>query len=84
MMLVSGTRSFDAKDREHTALGRSPGFWLQTRPILPSHPRVDSGFSSGREEMGCSPVTVARLHRICTDFPVVPETQDLGHLVRTL
>jgi len=30
-------RSSYAKDREHSSLGRSPGFWLQSPLILPSH-----------------------------------------------
>jgi len=34
---VSVARSSYAKDVEHTSLGRSPGSWLQTFLILPSH-----------------------------------------------
>jgi len=65
-------RSFDAKDREQTKLGRSPGFWLQTHLFSPSHPQQDSGCASSRcEEKSCSPVTVARLRRIRTDFPIL-------------
>ena len=30
-----------AKDREQTSLGRSPGFWLQSLLILPSHSIVE-------------------------------------------
>ena len=67
-------RSFDAKDREQTKLGRSPGFWLQTHLFSPSHPQQDSGCASSRcEEKSCSPVTVARLRRNCTGFPILPD-----------
>ncbi len=38
-------------------------------PVLPS----DSGFSPETEVMSGSPVTVARLRRIRTDFPILPE-----------
>ncbi len=34
---VSAARSSYAKDGEHPSLGRSPGSWLQTLLILPSH-----------------------------------------------
>ena len=34
---VLAARSFYAKDREHTSLGRSPGSWLQALLMLPSH-----------------------------------------------
>src|SRR5438270_51962 len=62
----------NAKDREPISLGRFPGFWLQALLISPSHPAEDGGCPSELEEMSCSPVTVARLHRICTDFPITP------------
>jgi hypothetical protein len=34
---VSAARSSYAKDREHASSGRTPGSWLQTLLILPSH-----------------------------------------------
>ena len=34
---VSVARSSYAKDGEHPSLGRSPGSWLQSLLILPSH-----------------------------------------------
>ena len=36
-------RSFYAKDHEHISLGRSPGFWLQTLLVSPSHSILNSG-----------------------------------------
>jgi hypothetical protein len=50
---------------------------------LPSHLRRDSGFSPVSEVMSCSPVTVARLRRIHTDFPILPELPCSDHPVKT-
>ena len=68
-----GTHSFNAKDHEQDSPGRSPGCWLQTRLISPSRSTSDSGFPPEIEVMSCLPVTVARLRRIYTDFPIMPE-----------
>jgi len=38
-------RSSYAKDHEQTSSGRSPGFWLQSLLILPSHSLWNSGFT---------------------------------------
>jgi hypothetical protein len=38
---VLAARSSYAKDREHTSPGRSPDFWLQALPIMPSHPNSE-------------------------------------------
>ncbi len=43
---VSAARSSYAKDREHPSSGRSPGSWLQTLLILPSHSIQNSGWLS--------------------------------------
>src|ERR1019366_5969013 len=71
-------RSFYAKDHEHCASGRSPDFWLKRfsgrLPILTQN----SGLCSFRSLLSCSPVTVARLRRICTDFPILPGSHT-GH-----
>ena len=69
---VSAARSSCAKDREHTSSGRSPGSWLQTLLIQPSHSKRNGGVLSSAERMSCSPVTVARLRRIRTGFPILP------------
>jgi hypothetical protein len=42
----SALSPYNAKDGEQNSSGRSPGFWLQTLLISPSHPKQDSGFSS--------------------------------------
>ena len=48
---VSAARSSYAKDGEHPSSGRSPGSWLQTLLILPSHSIQNSGWlSSSRED----------------------------------
>jgi len=60
----SALSPYNAKDREQSSSGRSPGFWLQTLLISPSHPKQDGGFSPIGEVMRCLPVTVARLRRI--------------------
>ena len=72
---VSAARSSYAKDYEHSTSGRSPDSWLQTLFIWPSHPtqKWDSGWYLFNERMNSSPVTVARLRRIYTDFPILPE-----------
>jgi hypothetical protein len=43
---VPAARSSYAKDREHPSSGRSPGSWLQTLLILPSHSIQNSGWLS--------------------------------------
>ena len=43
-------RSSYAKDYEHISSGRSPGFWLLTLLILPSHPISESGLISLTKE----------------------------------
>jgi hypothetical protein len=43
---VSVARSSYAKDGEHPSLGRSPGSWLQSLLILPSHSMQNSGWLS--------------------------------------
>ena len=74
-------RSFYAKDHEHCASGRSPDFWLgRFSYCLPIHYTVRTVAYS---LMSCSPVTVARLRRIRTDFPILPESHT-GHLMITL
>jgi hypothetical protein len=35
----SALSPYNAKDREQSSSGRSPGFWLQTLLISPSHPK---------------------------------------------
>ena len=40
---VSAARSSYAKDGEHPSSGRSPGSWLQTLLILPSHSIQNGG-----------------------------------------
>ncbi len=48
---VLATRSSYAKDGELPSLGRSPGSWLQSLLILPSHSISNSGWlSSSRED----------------------------------
>ena len=48
---VSVARSSYAKDGEHPSSGRSPGSWLQSLLILPSHSIANSGWlSSSRED----------------------------------
>ena len=47
---VSVARSSYAKDYEHISSGRSPGFWLLTLLILPSHPISESGLISLTKE----------------------------------
>jgi hypothetical protein len=74
----------NAKDHEQHSLGRSPGCWLQTHLISPSHSISDSGFPPETEVMSCLPVTVARLRRTYTDFPIMPEQGSSGHPVRML
>jgi hypothetical protein len=53
--------------------GRSPGFWLQTRFIQPSQYALLVTYSCFCRWMNNLPVTVARLRRICTDFPILPD-----------
>jgi hypothetical protein len=43
---VPAARSSYAKDGEHPSLGRSPGSWLQSLLILPSHSMQNSGWLS--------------------------------------
>jgi len=48
---VPAARSSYAKDREHPSSGRSPGSWLQSLLILPSHSMQNGGWlSSSRED----------------------------------
>jgi len=60
--VVSVACSSYAKDDKHTPSGRSPGFWLQTRPNSPSHSplRTVAWFPGGNQRAGHLPVTVAR------------------------
>ena len=80
----SALSPYNAKDGEQNSSGRSPGFWLQTLLISPSHPKQDSGFSShvrGDETLtSYSSATVSDLHRL----PYSAETSCHGHLMKTL
>jgi len=70
---VSAARSSYAKDCEHPSLGRSPGSWLQTLLILPSHSIQNSGWLSlsWEDELltSYSSATAPDLHRL----PYLPD-----------
>jgi hypothetical protein len=71
---VSMARSFYAKETEriHRAGLLASGYKRDTGQ--PSYPVGQwHTFVDGYERLGRLPVTVARLRRICTDFPILPE-----------
>jgi len=80
----SALSPYNAKDGEQNSSGRSPGFWLQTLLISPSHPKQDSGFSShvwGDETLtSYSSATASDLHRL----PYSAAIRYRGHLMKTL
>jgi hypothetical protein len=70
--MSQAARSFYAKDREqaHRAGFLAPG---SNAPHLAFPFRWNSGILCVHTLMSCTPVTVARLRRIRTDFPIMPE-----------
>ncbi|GHO89369.1 hypothetical protein KSZ_73750 [Dictyobacter formicarum] len=77
--IVILVHSFDAKEREPLTGQVS---WLTAidavQTAFPSPLRIVSALSGTvttmvEEHMNCSPMTVARLRRNCTDFPILPE-----------
>jgi len=72
----------DAKDREHVhQAGFLTSGYKRGSSGLPNPTKNGGCCPSAFEEMSCLPVTVARLRRISTDFPITPWPDGQGHLV---
>jgi hypothetical protein len=72
VVTVPAARSSYAKDREHPSSGRSPGSGSKRSSVRLPVPCRTVACSLHHKRMSCSPVTVARLRRTCTGFPILP------------